>query len=139
MLVTHVLGSCSRPHQQDSFSPISDHGFVGIWPAKSSLDVLESASNKLLRFILGARPLLEESQEAFCRRRNRLITSAKNACKFGIKSRFCWKVVTWVEHLWRHKSSPNYLLLSLQDDLWLRTMRALSDPCFKRGSKARCH
>ena len=111
---------------------VSDHRFVGIRPAKSSLDVLERASNKLLKFVLGVRPLLEESQVAFCRRRNRLISAAKDACKFGILSRFCWKVVTWVEHLWRHKSSLNYVLLLLHDDMWLRTMRALSDPSFRR-------
>ena len=80
---------------------VSDHRFVGIQPAKSSLDTLEAASNKLLRFIVGVRPLLDEPQEAFCRRRNRLITAAKNSCKFGIQTRFCWKVITWVEHLWR--------------------------------------
>ena len=46
----------------------------------------------------------------------------------------CWKVATWVEHLWRHKSSYNYMLLQLHDDLWLRTMRALADPSFSHGS-----
>ena len=46
---------------------VSDHRFVAIRPAKFSLDTLESASNNLLKFIVGVRLLLDKTQEGFCR------------------------------------------------------------------------
>ena len=36
----------------------------------------------------------------------------------------------WVEHLRRHVDCPAFLLLSVQDDLWLQTIRALQLAAF---------
>ena len=112
---------------------VSDHRFVGIRPCKSNLDALEASSNKLLRSIVGARPSSDDSPETFCIRRNKLISTLKEECSFGIRKRFCYKIVTWVEHLWRHKESHLYKLLYIHDDCWLRTMRVLVNPSCAHG------
>ena len=103
---------------------ISDHRFVSIRPVKTNVAALETASNKLLRFIVGARPNAEDTRESFCIRRNHLISLSKRECKLDVRHRLCWKLVTWVEHVWRHKQSRAFILLQVHDDCFLQTIRA---------------
>ena len=107
-------------------SGISDHRFVSVRPCKSSLLALETASNKLLRFIVGARPGANDTAESFSIQRNHVISAAKVECRFDVRNRLCWKLVTWIEHIWRHKDSRLFTLLQVHDELLLQTVRALA-------------
>ena len=93
---------------------------------KTNLQSMETASNKLIRFIVGARPLHDETKESFCIRRNHLIASCKVEAKVCVRQFLCWKLVTWVEHLYRKQSGVLFKLLVSQDELWLQTCRALA-------------
>ena len=104
---------------------ISDHRLVSIRPVKSNVAALETASNKLLRFIVGARPRADETRESFCIRRNHLISLSKQESRLSVTERLCWKRVTWVEHIWRDKHSRLVHLLQVHDELFLQTVRAL--------------
>ena len=46
----------------------------------------------------------------------------------GLSVRYEWalSLVRWVEHLHRHPLIPAALLLTVQDDLWVQTVRALN-------------
>ena len=92
---------------------------------KSNVAALETASNKLLRFIVGARPRADETRESFCIRRNHLISLSKQESRLSVTERLCWKLVTWVEHIWRDKDSRLFHLLQVHDELFLQTVRAL--------------
>ena len=51
-----------------------------------------------------------------------------------IRSRWANRLVSWVEHLHRHKATWAYQLLVTQDDEWLRIMRLLAgSPSYEAG------
>ena len=55
-----------------------------------------------------------------------MAASGKIKAKLCVRQRFCWKLVTWVEHPCRKRSSVVFKLLVSQDALWLQTCRALA-------------
>ena len=105
---------------------IAEHHWVAIRPSLTSDSELEAYFNKFLHRIVRLRRLSdEETAEAFAIRRNTATARLKEELKINVKFQHALKLVTWVEHLYRHKSSPSFSLLTSQDDAWLETCRCL--------------
>ena len=86
----------------------------------------ESHFNKFVHRILRVRRLShEEGADAFVIRRNAATTHLKAELKIDVKFQHALKLVTWVEHVYRHKGSPAFSVLTSQDDAWLETCRYL--------------
>ena len=86
---------------------------------------MEGKHNRILQRILAVPPQADESAERFCRRRNRVVAGARGQWNLSIAQEWSLSLVRWVEHLKRHPAMPAALLLEVQCDLWLQTMRAL--------------
>ena len=67
-----------------------------------------------------------ETVDGFVIRRNRAIAVARNEGGGSLRERWGLKLVSWVEHVYRHPESVACQLLQTQDDDWLRTMRILA-------------
>ena len=105
---------------------IGDYHFPGWRPAKAAASSVEAAHNKILSRILALRPSLDDSAATFSKRRNAAIARLKASHKLCVRSRWAFKLVTWMEHLHRHKDSVAFKLLGVQDDECLRTCRYLA-------------
>ena len=77
----------------------AEHMWVGIIPSVSVGDQLSVHVNKLVRFIVGLRPLVTELAASFSIRRNARIAHEKHVVKFCVKDRLASKLVSWVEHV----------------------------------------
>ena len=98
-----------------------------MWPPiKANAAHMESQHNKILRRIIGVRPNADECPERYCKRRNRIVAHERERLGLGVAQEWSLALVRWVEHLGRHPDMPAAVLLSVQDDLWVQTMRALS-------------
>ena len=67
----------------------------------------------------------DESAERFCRRRNRLVAIERDKAALDVKRDWALCLARWMEHLHRHPNCPASLLMAVQDDMWLLTLRAL--------------
>ena len=54
------------------------------------------------------------------KRRTSEIAQLEESCHFDVRSRWALRLVSWVEHMFRHKSSPSFQFLDVQTDAWLR-------------------
>ena len=104
-------------------SSVSYFYFAGLRPSVSVADKFEAQINKLARFIVGVRPRFEETKARFVVRRNSEVARNKVLAGFDFRSRWGYKLATWVEHINRHPKSPAFALLESQDDFWLRERR----------------
>jgi len=84
---------------------------------------LEAYYNKFVHRILRIQPLDAESARAYCIRRNRLTADIKQQCNINVRFRWCVRVTTWLEHLFRHPDGVGFVLLLVQDAEWLRSKR----------------
>ena len=94
-------------------------------PAKSAASYVEGQHNKILQRILAIPQLPDDSAEQFCRRRNRAVAAARERWNLSISREWALSLVRWVEHLKRHADMPASLLLEVQCDVWMESMRAL--------------
>lgn len=62
----------------------------------------------------------DERAASFCFRRNRNLTSLKLETSIDVRFCFVYRVVTWREHLTRHKELPAYSFLISETDERLR-------------------
>ena len=102
---------------------IADHFWAGLKPSATTADHLEARFNKLCHLIVGLQPVSDDTAASFCTRRNRNLTYLKLEARVDVRFRFAYKVVTWLEHLTRHKDLPAYSFLISQTDEWLREKR----------------
>ena len=102
---------------------LADHIWATLKPSVALASRLDSSLNKLIKFIVGVRPLLGESPAEFCKRRNRVVASEKTRAKFDMRLKWAKKLTTWVEHLHRHPENVSLSLTQTQDDSWLRERR----------------
>ena len=102
---------------------VCDYYFAGLRPVVSVAEKFEAHINKLARFVVGVRPLLEDTKAQFSIRRNSEIARYKSLAGFDFRGRWGYKLATWVEHIHRHPESPAFALLESQDDSWLRQRR----------------
>ena len=94
-------------------------------PSKTAASYMEGKHNKILQRILAIAPQSDESAERFCRRRNRAVAAARAQWNLSIAQEWSLSTIRWVEHLKRHMDMPASLLLEVQCDIWMETMRAL--------------
>jgi hypothetical protein len=87
---------------------------------------LDASHNKLVKRVIGLRPTEGETQEEFCRRRNRVIAKEIGDAKAVLSVQWSFKVISWLEHLARHPDCPAARLLSEQTPLWVEACRVLS-------------
>ena len=106
---------------------IGDYYFAGMRPCKKHGCDLESFHNKILCRILKLRPSADETAELFVRRRNRTVRQCKDSSDIDVRRRWSLRIVSWVEHLFRHQETLGFKFLSVQDDLWLQTCRILAN------------
>ena len=102
---------------------VSDFRFPGIRPCRKSGNELEAYFNKFVGWIVKIPPRDDDTAAAFCIRRNRVIGKLKRECNLDVRFRWCLRVVTWLEHLFRHTDDLPFLFLLFQDAEWLRSMR----------------
>ena len=105
---------------------LADYVLPSLRPSKKTGSQLEGFHNRFVCRILGVDKLAEEDLATFVRRRNSLVSSFKRENKIDIRARWALKLVTWVEHVFRHRERPAFSLLACQNDDWLRTQRALA-------------
>ena len=86
---------------------------------------VQTLHNQILQRIVGAQPLVDDTAETICRRRHRIIADFCDDANLKISKECSLALVRWVEHVRRHADAPASLLLGVQTDLWLETMRAL--------------
>ena len=54
-----------------------------------------------------------------------MVAELRDRCNLKISEQWSLALVRWLEHLKRHPANPASLLLDVQTDLWVETMRAL--------------
>ena len=97
-----------------------------IWvPNKSAAKQVEAGHNKILQRILRIQPLEGESPATYMRRRNGILARERERLGLSVASEWSLSLVRWLEHLGRHPEQPASLLLNVQTDMWLQTLRAL--------------
>ena len=94
-------------------------------PSQSAARMIEGWHNNLLQRIVRVRRVEGETPEHFCRRRNRIVAFERNEARLCIRDDWALCLVRWVEHLMRHTDGPGGKLLTVQDELWIQTVRAL--------------
>ena len=104
---------------------VSDHRLPGIRLCSTTGKELEGYFNKFVRRIVKVFPSHGEDVDEFCRRRNRVVAAIKEEAKVCVTMRWCFKITTWLEHLHRHTDTIGHMFMTIQNDLWLRTMRCL--------------
>ena len=113
---------------------IGDYHFAGWRLAIAAGADLEAAHNKILSRIVGLKLEEDDTAASYSIRRNSVISQVKTRHKMCIRSRWANRLVSWVEHLHRHKATWAYQLLVTQDDEWLRIMRLLAgSPSYEAG------
>ena len=100
-----------------------DHAFASLRPCKHTGAQLDKWNNKFVGRILKLHKRTDEAVNAFVIRKNAQIAREKLSAKLDVKSRWCLKCVTWVEHMKRHPTSISAQLLMCQDDTWLQQQR----------------
>ena len=103
---------------------VGDFRFDMIRPIKTNLELLETACNRFVRFIVGTQIKAEETPDSFNVRRNHEVRAAKVAVDLDIRRRICFRLCSWVEHLHRHTSQFASDVLHCQGTDWLRQLRA---------------
>ena len=86
---------------------------------------MEASHNKILKRIIGVRSEVDDTAESFCRRRNRRVAAEREQLNLSVSREWALSLVRWVEHLRRHPDMPAAMLINVQTELWLQTMRAL--------------
>ena len=115
---------------------VSDFRFPGLRPCRQHGDSLEAYFNKFVRWIVHLPPRHDENAHDFCVRRNRAICKLKKEARVDVRFRWCLRVVTWMEHLFRHPDSCGFLCLEVQDSAWLRSRREHMGGTGARGTRS---
>ena len=102
---------------------LADHRLPLISPAVKTAEAIEASCNKFAKFIAGVRRLETDDARSFVTRRNSVVASLKRDCSFDIRSRWAIRIVSWVEHMFRHQDRPSFHFLNSQTDPWLRARR----------------
>ena len=102
---------------------LADFRFARLRPVKTLGNQLDTFNNRILSRIIALKPRSDDSAESFCVHRNHVIKQLKEECSFSMRSRWCMKVVGWVEHIRRHQGCTSFCFLISQGDDWLRERR----------------
>ena len=102
-----------------------DHLLPGLRPSRALGDSLEKGQNKILTRIIKLHRNQSDTVEAFVINRNRAVARARDEGGVSLRERWGVRLVSWVEHVFRHPESLAFQLLHVQDDEWLQTMRIL--------------
>ena len=102
---------------------LADHRLPLLSPAVKTAESLEASCNKIIKFIAGVRRLDGDDAKSFVLRRNSVVSDLKHNCGFDIRSRWAIRIVSWVEHMFRHQDRPSFQFLNVQTDPWLRERR----------------
>ena len=54
------------------------------------------------------------------------VASERERAGLSVRSEWALSLVRWVEHMRRHPATPASFLITVQDDLWIQTVRALN-------------
>ena len=95
-------------------------------PSCGSAKLVDGWHNLILHRIVRVQYEQGEEPDRFCRRRNRIVSTMRDKLNLRITPQWAMCLVRWLEHLQRHPESPGSMLLEVQDDLWVQTLRALN-------------
>ena len=84
-----------------------DHLWAGVRPQPSTFSKLEAYYNKFLHRIVHVQRR-EETLDAFVIRHNHEVSSWRMKAKIDVRFRYALRLVGFVEHMHRHKSSPQF-------------------------------
>ena len=107
-------------------------------PFPSAARLIEGWYNRILQRMIPVASLDDVDPATFCKHRNKVVTMERQRAGLDVKKDWALCLARWMEHVQRHPESPACLILSVQDDLWLETMRALhtaegSDSALRAG------
>ena len=107
-------------------------------PLPSAARLIEGWYNRILHRMIPVAAQGDVDAASFCRLRNRVVSLEKQRAGLDVKKDWALCLARWMEHVQRHAESPAHRILSVQDDLWLETMRALhstegSDDALRAG------
>ena len=103
---------------------IGDYHFAGWRPVSAAAAALEAAFNRILFRIVAVKPESDETPARFCKRRNSMIAELKRDHGLCVRTRWALRLISWVEHMYRHPETFAFQLVITQDDEWLRMQRA---------------
>ena len=97
-----------------------------LWmPSTSAAGTIEGWHNLILQRIVRVSCEDGEGAGEFCRRRNSIVSVHRKNAGSDVKLDWAMSLARCVEHLRRHPECPAGVFLSVQDDLWLQTVRAM--------------
>lgn len=102
-------------------------------PVSSTAALVEGWHNRILYRIVRLPCREGESRASYTMRRNRTVALERIQTKLSIRAQWAACLVRWLEHVYRHTEAPSALLLGIQDDQWLQTIRCLN----RRGTGTR--
>ena len=104
---------------------VADHFWAGVRLGRKADQDLEAYFNKFDHRIVGLPKHVGEPVSSFVIRLNSVTSWFESDAKIDVRFRHALKLVTWVEHMYRHKEMPPFKLLCSQSDGWLETCRYL--------------
>ena len=95
-------------------------------PSLAAGRTVEAWHNKIIARIIRVPKSDLETAEHYSKRRNKVVAVERDRAGLSVRYEWALSLVRWVEHLHRHPLIPAALLLTVQDDLWVQTVRALN-------------
>ena len=100
---------------------------MGIWtPCLGPAARIEAAGNRLLACIIRPHVAHIHDRKDISIARHKIISVWRCKLELGLLNLWALTLARWIHHVYRHTSSPPYLILHSQTSDWLRHARALS-------------